>query len=411
MSTMSSAWKGSLSRLLAWVATAVVVGSCVSTAAAQDAARPARQRPPPLAIGAAFAPNGELWTVGLDAQRRLVLQRSGDQGRTWSAPQPLDTAGDTVVADGENRPKLAFGPNGLVVVSYTKPMPKPYTGDIRLLRSTDGGLHFSAPVTVHQDRSLITHRFESILFDERGVLHTVWIDKREQEAAASKGRPYRGAGIYRNESHDGGATFGPDIRVADHSCECCRIAVARAPGGGVVALWRHVFEPNERDHAFVQWTTGSSNEIRPPVRSTFDRWALDACPHHGPGLSAATDGGWHAVWFGIRQGQPAVRYGRLDAQGRPVSGVPVRALPDLQAEHADVIALGERVVIVWRRFDGQQSSLRAWVSSDGGRQFSMKDIAHTALPNDQPRLIGHEGRVWVVWRDAQQTRVELIDGD
>lgn len=414
---MSSSWAiGASRRLLGGVAAALLSLVMMPLAAQAQApdqapAKPARQRPPPLAVGAAFAPDGVLWTVGLDAQRRLVLQRSSDAGRTWTPPQVLDVAGDAVSADGENRPKIAFSPQpGVVVVSYTKPLPKPFTGDVRLLRSTDSGATFAPPVTVHADRSPITHRFESILFDEQGTLHTVWIDKRDQEAAKARGQAYRGAGVYRNESRDGGLSFGPDIRVADHSCECCRIALAAAPGGGVAALWRHVFAPNERDHAFARWAaSGVSTHTAVPVRATLDRWALDACPHHGPGLAAASDGGWHAVWFGIRQGQAAVRYGRLDASGQPSPRTPVRALPDPQAEHADVAALGDRVVVVWKSFDGQRFVLRAWASRDGGRQFELRDLATTTQLNDQPRLLTHGGRFWVVWRDVQQTRVEAID--
>lgn len=375
-------------------------------ALAQDGQRATRQRPPPLAIGAAFGPDGTLWTVGLDAQRRLVLQSSADHGRQWSEPRALDIGQDSVSADGENRPKIAFGPKGIVVVSYTRPGAKPFTGDIRLLRSTDGGTTFAPAVTVHHDRAPITHRFESIAFDEDGVLHTVWIDKRDQESAKAQGRPYRAAAIYRNESRDGGLTFGPDTRVADHSCECCRIALAPAPGGGMAAMWRHVFDPNERDHAFAAWSSRSKAHS-PVIRATNERWALDACPHHGPGLSPASDGTWHAVAYGIQQGQSAVRYSRLDAQGRPIAQS-VRALPDADAEHADVWALGGQVVIVWRRFDGQRFWLRAWVSSDGGRTFALRDIAQTALANDQPRLIAHQGRAWVVWRDVERTRVEEV---
>ena len=355
-----------------------------------------------------------------------MLQRSLDHGRSWEDSQVLDVAGDTVVADGENRPKIAFGPNSLAVVSYTKPLPKPYTGEVRLLRSVDGGKTFAPPVTVHADRSLITHRFESILFDRRGTLHTVWIDKRDGEAAKAVSRPYRGAGIYRNESRDGGLTFGPDIKVADHSCECCRIALAPTPDGGVAAMWRHVFEPNERDHAFTTWAvrdggsrtqttssmpsiSGATQTATAPVRATFDRWALDACPHHGPGLSTASDGGWHAVWFGIRAGQTGVRYGRLDATGRPLSSVPVRAVPDPQAEHADVAAIGNRVAVVWRSFDGQRFSVRAWVSRDGGQRFELRELAHTVHANDQPRLVSDGSRLWLLWRDVTRTQVEMID--
>ena len=381
----------------------------------------ARKRPPPLAIGAAFSPSGELWVVGLDAQQRLQLTRSADAGRQWTAPRVLDTGSDRIAADGESRPKLAFGPRGMVVISYTEPLARPYTGQIRMLRSEDGGQSFSAPFTVHQDRQLITHRFESVAFDARGTLHTLWVDKRDLEAleasaaapaapAASaggrRGRPkvdYRGAAIYRNESTDGGRTFGPDTKLADHSCECCRIALAPAPNGSLVALWRHVFAPNERDHAFAPVAAP-----RPagPVRATLDRWAVDACPHHGPGLTPAASGGYHAVWFGTRDGDARVRYGRLSADGAPDG--PARSLPDEGAEHAAILAAGRRLAIVWRSFDGQVTRLRAWISDDDGRSFALRDLARTAEDNDHPLLLARGEDLFAVWRTTQGVQVERM---
>jgi hypothetical protein len=379
---------------------------------AAAAARPAKTGKPALAVGAAFSPAGELWLSGLDEQGRLFVQRSADEGRSWTAPRLLDIAGEKPVADGENRPKIAFGPQATVVISYTRPLAKPYTGEIRMLRSTDGGASFGPPFTVHADRQVITHRFESIAFDARGVLHTVWIDKRDLElsktaAAQGKptGKPYRGAAIYRNESTDGGTSFGPDLKVADHSCECCRIALSPTPEGGMAALWRHVFEPNERDHGFALLQGAASEPPAAPVRASLDRWAVDACPHHGPGLTPAEGGGYHAVWFGLRGGEAAVRYGRLDAQGRPIGAV--QALPDAGAEHADVIAAGPELAIVWRSFDGatQSQRLRAWLSSDGGHSFQLRELAATGLNNDHPRLLRHGQQLYALWRTQEQIHV------
>ncbi|MBS0435034.1 MAG: exo-alpha-sialidase, partial [Proteobacteria bacterium] len=213
---------------------------CALAAPAQHAghgAPKAKKHAPALGIGAAFSPSGELWVVALDEQQRLTLRTSADQGKTWAPPRVLERGDDAISADGENRPKIAFGPQGRVVISYTQPLARPYSGAIRMLRSSDGGRSFSAPFTVHADRQLITHRFESIAFDAQGTLHTLWIDKRDLEAAASQ-KDYRGAAIYRNESRDGGASFGPDIKLADHSCECCRIALAPSPDGSLAAMWR-----------------------------------------------------------------------------------------------------------------------------------------------------------------------------
>jgi len=390
--------------------------------AGQHAPAPAKKRPPPLAMGAAIAPSGELWIAGLDAEQRLFVQTSTDEGKTWGPPRTLATGSDKIAADGENRPKLAFGPKGYAVITYTEPLARPYTGQIRMLRSSDGGRSFSAPFTVHQDRQLITHRFESVAFDARGTLHTLWIDKRDLEAriatlpastlaasGPSTGRrtkpvvDYRGAAVYRNESADGGASFGPDIKLADHSCECCRIAMAPAPDGSLVALWRHVFAPNHRDHAFAPVAVQAGSE---PARATFDRWAIDACPHHGPGLAPAASSGYHAVWFGDKAGEARVRYGRLKPDGTP-DGEP-QALPDERAEHAAIASAGSTLAIAWRSFDGEATRWRAWTSTDDGRHFTLKDLGRTAADNDHPLLVQQGPRILALWRTTEGVRVERL---
>jgi hypothetical protein len=371
--------------------------------AASTASHGGHTQRPQLALDACYGLDGWLWRVELDDARRLVLRTSGDDGRRWSEPQVLDTAGDVVLAQGEQRPKLAFGPGGAVVIAYTQPLAKPYTGEIRLLRSTDGGQTFAPPVTVHADRQVITHRFESIAFDARGRLHVVWIDKRDGEAVRAAGRDpksYVGASIYHALSTDGGASFGPDLRLAEHSCECCRIALAPTPDGGMAALWRHVFAASERDHGFARLDSTAAVE---PVRATLDHWNLNACPHHGPGLTPAAGGGYHAVWYGVRDGVAAVRYGRLGADGQPQG--PVRALPDEAAEHADVISAGRRVAIVWRSFDGQATRLRAWLSDDDGATFRLQELGRSDAENDYARLVSRDGRFHAIWRTTAGVHV------
>jgi hypothetical protein len=282
-----------------------------------------------------------------------------------------------------------------------------------MLRSEDGGKSFSAPFTVHQDRQIITHRFESVAFDDKGTLHTLWIDKRDGEALksqkpagekAAKAPAYRGAAIYRNESRDGGKTFGPDLKVADHSCECCRIAIATDPAGNLAAMWRHVFEPNERDHGFV--LLGTHTAVRPVTRATFDRWALDACPHHGPGLALGASGEYHAVWFGDKAGKARARYGRLKADGSPASE-PVE-LPDERAEHADIKVAGRNIVISWRSFDGAATNWRAWISRNAGTSFEVRNVRTTKGLNDYPIMVTEGSAVIGLWNTPEGVQIEKL---
>ena len=394
----TNTWMGH-QRLRAWLLLASLLLGCGHVLAHGAHAQ--------LGTGVAFAPDGSLWMVGLDAQQKLFTARSTDL-KTWSAPQMLDAGADPISADGENWPKLAFGPDHQAVISYTRPLDKPYTGWIRMLRSADGGSSFSPPFTVHHDTREITHRFESIAFDGSGALHTVWIDKRDLLAA---GKNYVGAAIYQNVSLDGGQTFGPDLKVADHSCECCRIALTQGPDGKLRALWRHVFGSSTRDHAFGKLSDMPANSF---TRASFDEWQVQACPHQGPGLTRAVGGGYHAVWFGIRKEKggdvAAVRYAQLGEDGKPVADS-VRALPDAQAEHADVAALGDKVAVVWRSFLGKETSLKAWVSLDGGKTFATRLLATASGNNDQPRLVSNGQQLVVVWRkeDKAEIKAEIYE--
>ena len=367
-----------------------------------------------LGSAAAFAPDGRLWLVGVNGHGGLFVQTAPAHNlNQWDAPRVLATQGDAIAAHGESRPKLVFGPKGEVLITYNQPLAKPDTGTIRMLRSTDGGQSFSQPFTVQADRQEITHRFETSIVDAQGALHTVWVDKRDLELAPKVGKKssYRGAAIYRNVSTDGGATFGPDIRVADHACECCRLALALGTDGRARAIWRHVFEPNVRDHAITVLDADQPTQVAPIVRATFDDWQINACPHHGPSLAAASDGGFHAVWFGVRkqgaEALAAVRYARLNTHGSPQPDS-VRALPDERAEHAEVLAAGARVAVVWRSVDGARSSLKAWLSDDDGKTFALKVLGEVAGANDLPHLVQQGARMVVVWRSAKGVQVHEL---
>ncbi len=387
-----------------------------------------------LITGSAFAPDGSLWLVQLDEQGRLALQTSDDDGSNWLASRLLDTGSDRINLSGESPPKIVFGPAGIVLISYAQPLAKKFTGEIRLLRSSDGGLSFAAPVTVHQDRQVISHSFSNMAFDASGALHTVWLDSREMVAAkqlaekTGQAKPdYRGGAIYHSVSLDGGASFGPDTKLADYSCECCRIALSPTADGHIAALWRHVIAPNIRDHAFAilkadpasaPAATRTATETNPPqpVRATYDNWAIDGCPHHGPGLTTTMDGtsspAYHAVWFGVRAGVTQVSYGKLDRDGKPVGSV--IALPDERAEHADILSNDSTLAIVWRSYDGSGTSMKAWISVDDGTHFSLRTLARTEGDSDYPRLLikrnknSKDGQLFVIWNTKDKRYVEAL---
>jgi hypothetical protein len=346
-------------------------------------------------------PAGVVWAVHRQAGR-LVVQRSSDDGRSWGAARPVTAEPEAAEADGDSRPKIAVGKGGELYVTWTRPLSRPYSGEVRFARSLDGGESFSPPRTVHSDRQETGHRFDALAVDTAGRVVVAWLDKRDLLRAQAEGRPYRGAALYLVRSDDRGATFGPERKVADQACECCRIALLPRPDGSTMLLWRQVFEGGVRDHAVaVLGDDGLPGQV---ARATRDGWAIDACPHHGPSLAAGDPEPW-AVWFTrgpVREGVFAASLGGSGVrEPRPVGGA--------AAAHADAAASGRRLAIAWKEFDGERTRLRALVSEDGGGAFAERELGATAGASGQPFVLRRGDGFLVFWNTRERPlRVEAI---
>lgn len=343
-----------------------------------------------------FDRSGRLWAV-FEKDGHAYMTRSDDQGASFSPPVRVNAEAEEIETNGEGRPKLALGPRGEIYVSWTKKTGR-FAGDIRFSRSLDGGTHFEPPITINDDSVDAGQRFDALQVDEAGDVYLAWIDKRDREAAAAGGEEYRGVALYYTVSTDRGAGFSTNRRVAHHSCECCRIGVAAAPGGGAAILWRHVFAPNVRDHAF---TLLGREEAGPLRRASHEGWAIDACPHHGPALVPAAGVGYHTTWFTAAEGRPRIYYGRFDAE----SGT-TRHLREIasgaRASHPHIARAGGRVVAVWKEMDRGRSTVYGIASTDGGETWSApRPLASTEGASDHPLLLAHD-EIYLAWHTGRE---------
>lgn len=400
-------------RRLVLAAIAALAGACAPAIAQQHGehqhgASGAKKRAE-LGISAAVDGKGTIWVVSRDSAGSapfLALQSSADGGRSWSPARQLAT--EAVAAGGESRPKIAFGRQGEIFIAYTRPIAPPHVGDIRFIRSTDGGRTFSAPTTVHAHREVTVHSFESMIVDGDGRIFIGWVDGRDADAAKARGQRYAGSAIYYAVSDDAGASFKGDYKLADHSCECCRIGLALNRQGRPVALWRHIFAPNIRDHAMAELKADGA--ASPLARASFDDWRVDACPHQGPALAFAEDGTRHQVWFnGNEGGQAGVQYAAVAPAGTwPKPAV----LGSAQAAQADIAVQGRRVAIAWKQFDGTATSILSRLSDDGGATWREQALAGTAGDSGKPYLVTAPSGIVMVWRTALEgIRVVPVGGE
>jgi hypothetical protein len=354
---------------------------------------------PELGASAAFDSHGRLWLVDA-ADGHVRLRHSDDDGRTLSAPVDVNAIAEPIYAEGENRPKLAFGPHDELYVSWSQPRAKPWTGFVRFARSLDRGEHFSKPLTVHHDRAEITHRFDALAVDGNGRIVIAWIDKRDVIAATARGKPYLGAAVYYSWSDDGGATFVPERKLVDQSCECCRVALARMPDGGIAAFFRNIYGDNIRDHAYaVLRTDGHASQVE---RATFSEWQIAGCPHHGPGLAIGNDGIRHAVWYEAKT-QPTIWYGQPDP-GHPPQHL--LTIAKAGASHADVAVHDRTVWVVWNQVGANGFALMLRRSTDNGVHFdAAREVARSDGAVGSPQLLQKQGRAFAAWNTATGFRM------
>lgn len=351
---------------------------------------------PSLAVTATFDEHGRLWIASI-RDRHVEVSHSGDRGATFSPPVKVNAEPEYILGDGENRPKIVVR-RGVVYVAYTRGLSKPMTGDIRFARSIDGGRTFTPPVTVNDNHDVISHRFEALSVADDGTVHLAWLDKRDLHAAQARGEPYRGAALYYAVARDGGARFAPNQKLADHTCECCRVAMALDGDGVPVIAWRHIFEPNTRDHAVLRLDGRSAL-----ARLSHEQWAIDACPHHGPAIAIGSDGVYHFAWFSGASASPGLFYARSADRGRSFSS-PLRfGDADAQPGHAQVLSHAGQVYLAWKEFDGTSAHVRGMVSRDGGRTWSATEtLASTAGTSDHPLLVSDGGQAYLSWNTRKE---------
>lgn len=356
---------------------------------------------PTLAVAVAFDEQGRLWRVAI-ADGFLLASHSSDLGHSFSAPVRINSTAETILGDGENRPKLQIR-KGVMYVSWTRSLGKPMTGDIRFSRSHDGGQSFSPPLTINDNHDIISHRFDALSADDQGHVALAWLDKRDLHAAQQAGQPYHGATVYLAESSDGGQHFTANRKLADHSCECCRIALTRDRDGTPVALWRQVFthsSPGPDDLQIRDFALARFDSTQ-PTRATQDDWQLNGCPHHGADLAIDAHGSRHLAWFTGATGKAGLWYRRID--GTKAGTAMSFGNSEHQPGHASLLVDGNHVFLAWQEYDGQALRIQVMHSSDRGDHWSAPATqARTAHAADYPQLLAGRGKVWLVWNTLDE---------
>lgn len=361
-----------------------------------------------LAIGLAFDAQGHLWRASV-ADGFVWVDMSTDAGKTFSSPVKVNAVAQKIGADGEARPKIALSKEGYIYLTWTEALKKPFAGHIWFARSMNAGKSFEPPYVLHQDRAEITHRFDALNVNAEGKITVTWVDKRDLLAAKAANKPYDGAAIYYAVSTNQGVSFTAEKKLADSSCECCRIALTNKPDGTAVAMWRHVFPGSERDHMMAEIPDGDQSAT--VKRATFGHWKVEGCPHHGAALASGGVGkdwwGYHMAWFdggNDETGKDAnLFYARMDGVAWVSSSPKKFGNMQKQAGHPALTSNKETVWLVWSEKAAGKSQVLLLQSQDEGRYWGKpRVVVEVDGTADYPVLLQRGEQVFLAWNTEKE---------
>lgn len=340
-----------------------------------------------------------------DKETRVILfARSEQPGGPIGRPVPVNQPTENVYYRQESPALAVLGNEVFVTWSQTHPKitpDKPFAGELRLSKSSDGGRTFSPSILVNDDNQVGQHAFDALQAARDGTLHMAWIDGRE-------GKKEPGTFVARSTDH--GHTISRNLKIDDDTCVCCRTAVTTSADGTVYVAWRKIFDGNIRE-TVISRSMDAGETFSPPVIVGNDRWVYPACPHRPASLGIDRQGRLYVVWYTEGSDEtPAIYLAYSDDQGKTFSDKKQLnrskgTFPDHPQMAVDPAG---RIAVIWEEQSPVRREIVVSYSLDRGRSFNAPIKLNEKNGQTPAVAVNQHGTVVMGWKEHAMPAHRLV---
>lgn len=245
--------------------------------------------------------------------------------------------------NGENLPRVIYNSKGDIIALWGVANPNPknqYSGLIYYSVSNDNGINWADPQKISQDSLSIDQRYFSVTNLPNGNIGAIWLDNRFISSE-------NGSSLFFAEL-DSSYKFVNEKIIAETVCECCRTNISIDEEGIYNITFRDILQDSLRDIVYM-YSSDSGKTFSTPERIRKDNWAINGCPHTGPGVSLSKNN-INFVWHTMGNGKGVFytstkNFGKTFSEAINISNNP-------SAKHQQIINLkNESEIIIWDETD------------------------------------------------------------
>ncbi len=355
-------------------------------------------------LGPRLAQNSGITTISWmeRAEQGATLKFSRYEFGDWSEPVAV-IGDDRMFVNWADKPAVtAVGESEYLAHWLSYSADGPYSYDVLLSRTQDGGQSWQDAFRPHDDGTPTEHGFVSTWPANDG-LGLVWLDGRN---TPEDGMTLRAATIGSDNSVNDGD------EIDDLVCDCCQTDVAIATSGPV-AVYRNRSSEEVRDiyvsrHIDGAWQAGT------PVSN--DGWVIEGCPVNGPAIDARGDF-VVVAWFSGAGNKPAVKVATSRNGGKTFSEPVVLAQRNALGRVGAAIVNEHAYVVSWMESDdnGSYDIQLLGLTADGQRGHTW-NAGKTSEFRTVPQLIRDRDELLMAWTDrideesqVVSVRLQLLD--